>query len=68
MPVIQRVGIGTRGHEDFPALARLHLDGKLVLDPLVDGTGTLADAAAYLAAVGDGTALRNVIRPHAGLA
>ena len=54
---------GTRGREDFPALAALYLDGRLQLDPLVEGSGGLHDAARFLDAVGSGAALRNVIRP-----
>lgn len=54
---------GTRGRDDFPALASLYLDGRLQLDPLVEGGGGLADAARFLDAVGSGAALRNVIRP-----
>lgn len=58
---------GTRGREDFPALAALYLEGRLVLDPLVQAEGTLADTARWLDAVGSGRALRNVIRPGAAL-
>lgn len=54
---------GARPAEDFPRLARLYLDGALLLDPLVEEVGGLQDAARYLDAVGAGTALRNVVKP-----
>ncbi|HVL55669.1 MAG TPA: zinc-binding dehydrogenase [Burkholderiaceae bacterium] len=55
---------GTRAREDFPRLARMYLDGKLALDPMVERVGTLDDAAGFLDAIGEGKVLRNVIRPN----
>jgi S-(hydroxymethyl)glutathione dehydrogenase/alcohol dehydrogenase len=52
---------GARPQRDFPALARLYLDGRLPLDRLVDREVALGEIDAAFAAVERGETIRTVV-------
>lgn len=52
---------GARPHRDFPALARLYIDGRLPLDALVDREIRLDDIDAAFDAVRRGETIRTVV-------
>lgn len=50
-----------RPHADFPMIASLYLDGRLMLDELVSATAPLADFETIVAALHDGSLARGVL-------
>jgi Zn-dependent alcohol dehydrogenase len=50
-----------RPHADFPMIASLYLDGRLMLDELVSATAPLADFETIVAALHEGTLARGVL-------
>jgi S-(hydroxymethyl)glutathione dehydrogenase/alcohol dehydrogenase len=48
-------------HRDFPMIASLYLDGRLLLDELVSATAPLADFEKIVAALHDGQLARGVL-------
>lgn len=55
---------GCVSHEDFPALCRLYLDGKLKLDELITSRISLDEINEGFAAVREGKLIRAVIEMH----